>query len=405
MKIIITGASGYVGKQLVPLLDGKASQLLLVGRDEQKLKDMFPNLDTCHYDSLKSNAKGFDVLVHLAVANNNQNLSYEEFKLVNVGLLQDVVKIAEDCNIAKFVNISSVHALSNNPISDYAKTKKQGDEWLLEAANLNTKIYYLPYVYGETWGTRFKFLENFPNWIAHPMFGVFAALKPTVHIQKLADSILCEEDSGHRKKQILADDQDKNLLYTAVRRTIDLVFAFTILIFFSWLLLIVWFAIKIDSRGPTIFVQERVGKGGKTFNCFKFRTMHIGTKQVGTHDIDTSSVTKVGHFLRKTKLDELPQIINLFLNQMSLVGPRPCLPVQKELVKTRSNLGVFDIKPGISGHAQIQKIDMSDPIRISNVDAEYISLRGLILDLKIALATIMGSGGGDNTKNKNPQSQ
>jgi lipopolysaccharide/colanic/teichoic acid biosynthesis glycosyltransferase len=165
-----------------------------------------------------------------------------------------------------------------------------------------------------------------------------------------------------------------------------------------WALVAAWLAVKFSSTGPGIFAQDRIGKGGNLFTCYKFRTMVTGTKQAGTHEVTVDSVTRVGSFLRKTKLDELPQVWNILMNELSLVGPRPCLPVQKELIAARNQYGVLDDKGGITGWAQIQGVDMSDAERLALLDAEYLNLRCISLDLKIILATATGSGQGDKIK-------
>ena len=128
--------------------------------------------------------------------------------------------------------------------------------------------------------------------------------------------------------------------------------------------------------------------------------MALGTEQVATHEVNSASLTRVGLILRKTKIDELPQVWNVLKNEMSLVGPRPCLPSQDELISERNKKNVLSIKPGITGLSQIQNIDMSTPIKLAQKDSEYLALRSLLLDLKILLKTATGSGQGDKT-NKN----
>lgn len=123
--------------------------------------------------------------------------------------------------------------------------------------------------------------------------------------------------------------------------------------------------------------------------------MKQGTAQAGTHEVSSAAVTKIGAFLRKTKIDELPQIWNIFRGELSLVGPRPCLPVQTELNEARHKLGVYEITPGITGLAQINGIDMSRPELLAQWDARYIAQQSLLLDLKIIIATFTGSGQGD----------
>tara|TARA_B100001939_G_C16774692_1_gene544211 strand:+ start:31 stop:558 length:528 start_codon:yes stop_codon:yes gene_type:complete len=145
---------------------------------------------------------------------------------------------------------------------------------------------------------------------------------------------------------------------------IGLIFLFPLLII---LLIIVW----IDIRSP-FFLQQRIGLNKKTFTLIKFRTMFRNTKSVGTHLAKKSSVTKTGFYLRKTKLDELPQLFNVLIGDMSLVGPRPCLSNQKKLIFERDKLGVFKFRPGITGLAQIKGINMSTPKKLAQTDFKMI---------------------------------
>nr|WP_034329863.1 MULTISPECIES: lipid carrier--UDP-N-acetylgalactosaminyltransferase [unclassified Aminobacter] len=175
----------------------------------------------------------------------------------------------------------------------------------------------------------------------------------------------------------------------------DLAFALVVIVFFWWALLMIWLAVKLQSPGPGIFAQRRIGRNGAEFTCYKFRTMRLGTKQAATNEVSASAVTKLGHFLRRTKLDELPQVVNILRNEISLIGPRPCLPVQRDLIEERRKRGVLRLKPGISGLSQVNGIDMSEPVRLARHDARYAAMQSLRLDLKIALATVLGRGGGD----------
>jgi O-antigen biosynthesis protein WbqP len=151
-------------------------------------------------------------------------------------------------------------------------------------------------------------------------------------------------------------------------------------------------AIRATSPGPAIFLQERVGEGGKPFLCRKLRTMFLGTESMPTHQVPASRITPVGRFLRRSKLDELPQLWNVIRGEMSLVGPRPCLPTQAVLVEERRRRGVTALRPGITGLAQMRGIDMADPAVLAEVDAEYLSSVSLAVDLGILLRTFFGSG-------------
>jgi lipopolysaccharide/colanic/teichoic acid biosynthesis glycosyltransferase len=167
------------------------------------------------------------------------------------------------------------------------------------------------------------------------------------------------------------------------------------------LFLIVFIMGMLDSGSP-LFLQVRVGKNQKLFTLVKFRTMSEDTQSVGTHLIDSDSITKLGGILRKTKLDELPQFFNVLLGQMSLVGPRPCLPNQTELIEERSKRGVFNVHPGITGLAQINEIDMSTPRKLARYDQIMIKSMSLRLYAKLIIATVLGKGHGDRVRTAPP---
>jgi O-antigen biosynthesis protein WbqP len=158
------------------------------------------------------------------------------------------------------------------------------------------------------------------------------------------------------------------------------------------ILLIVIIAIRLQSPGPAIFVQVRVGKDERPFACYKLRTMYSGTANLPTHEVKASSLTALGGHLRRFKIDELPQLWNVLIGDMSLVGPRPCMPSQTDLVEVRRQLGVFQVRPGITGLAQVNGIDMSDANRLAEIDAQYVRTRSLMGDFRLIMATLRGQG-------------
>lgn len=184
-------------------------------------------------------------------------------------------------------------------------------------------------------------------------------------------------------------------------RVLDVLFSLLGMLFGLPVFLVVIILSLLDHGSP-FFKQSRVGKNQQLFTLVKFRTMAIGTQSVGTHLVDPSSITKLGRFLRKTKLDELPQLFNVFVGQMSLVGPRPCLPNQTELVRERSKRGVFDVLPGITGVAQINEIDMSTPRKLARYDQIMVRRMSLGLYLKMIFATAVGKGRGDRVRTALP---
>ena len=181
-------------------------------------------------------------------------------------------------------------------------------------------------------------------------------------------------------------------------RFFDIFFSFIGLILFSpiFLSLII---IGFFDTGYPIFRQERVGLHKNPFKLMKFRSMHVNAPSVATHLASATSITPFGSFLRKSKLDELPQLWNVLVGDMSLVGPRPNLFNQLELIKERDSSGVYSVRPGITGLAQIKKIDMSIPNLLAETDAKMIQNLNVLSYFKYIFLTIFGKGFGDRIKN------
>jgi O-antigen biosynthesis protein WbqP len=177
-------------------------------------------------------------------------------------------------------------------------------------------------------------------------------------------------------------------------RTLDFLMAFFGLLVTFPILLIVTIIGYFDTRSP-IFIQERVGKNKRPFKLIKFRTMSVETKSVASHLASTASITKLGSTLRKTKIDELPQLINVLKGDMSFVGPRPNLFNQEELITEREQRGVYDVLPGITGLAQVNTIDMSTPKLLAETDQKMIATFTLGDYFKYILKTATGKGSGD----------
>lgn len=180
-------------------------------------------------------------------------------------------------------------------------------------------------------------------------------------------------------------------------RTLDFLAAFLGLLFL-WPILLVVIIIGSFDTGSPIFVQTRVGRNQKPFQLIKFRTMSVETESVASHLASTASITPFGGFLRKTKLDELPQLWNVLKGEMSLVGPRPNLFNQDELIKVREALGIYNVLPGITGLAQINNIDMSTPEVLAETDQQMIESLTVIDYFKYIFMTATGSGSGDAVK-------
>ena len=180
-------------------------------------------------------------------------------------------------------------------------------------------------------------------------------------------------------------------------RFFDFIFSLIGLVLLSPIILVLLIIGYFDTGSP-VFRQERVGKGKHPFRLMKFRSMHVNAPSVATHLANASSITPFGSFLRKSKLDELPQLWNVLVGDMSLVGPRPNLYNQEELTVERDSRGVYNVRPGITGLAQIKKIDMSTPQLLAETDAKMIQALNTLGYFKYIFLTLFGKGFGDRIK-------
>ncbi len=181
-------------------------------------------------------------------------------------------------------------------------------------------------------------------------------------------------------------------MYKRVKRAVDLIAALIGCVVLLPIIIVLIIAIKFDSKGPVLFIQKRVGKHKKHFNILKFRTMKIDTpKDKPTHLLENPDqyITRVGHFLRKSSLDELPQIWNILIGDMSIIGPRPALWNQYDLIAERDKYGANDVMPGLTGWAQINGRDELEIPDKAKLDGEYVKKMGFLIDCRCFIGTII----------------
>lgn len=179
--------------------------------------------------------------------------------------------------------------------------------------------------------------------------------------------------------------------YLGLKRFFDILMSAVALILLSPLLIISAAAIKLDSKGPVLFKQERIGKNRKKFVVYKFRSMFLfSPSNIATAQLTDAEqyITRVGKFLRRTSIDELPQLINIIKGDMSIIGPRPLIPAEKGIHSMRYQQGVYFLRPGLAGLAQINGRDLVSPEEKAGFDTEYLHTFSLKTDLKIILKTI-----------------
>lgn len=174
-----------------------------------------------------------------------------------------------------------------------------------------------------------------------------------------------------------------------VIRLLDVLLAFLGLLC-GWPIFLLIAALTFFDTGSSVFIQVRVGRNQKPFKLIKFRSMHIGTEDVATHLVNGDAITPVGRVLRRSRLDELPQLWNVLKGDMSLVGPRPCLPNQTELVAERVRMDVFNVRPGLTGLAQISGVDMSNPKMLVLLEVKMLSDMSVANYFKYIWYTVIG---------------
>lgn len=175
-----------------------------------------------------------------------------------------------------------------------------------------------------------------------------------------------------------------------MKRVFDFLMSLIAIIVFSPIIIIISLLVKLTSKGPIFFKQRRIGKNNEEFNILKFRTMRVDTPNVATHLLKDPSVfiTPLGKFLRKTSLDELPQLINILKGEMSIVGPRPALYNQYDLKDMRKKVGVHKLVPGLTGWAQINGRDEIPLEEKVALDKEYMNMQSFWMDIKIIFMTV-----------------
>lgn len=189
----------------------------------------------------------------------------------------------------------------------------------------------------------------------------------------------------------------RSTLQSKLIRALDILFSLTGILLALPIIIIIFVSAMLSGGAP-LFYQQRVGREQRPFTLVKFRSMAVNTQSVGTHLVDSNAITPMGKFLRRSKLDELPQLFNVLLGDMSLVGPRPCLPNQLELIRQRALRGVFSAAPGITGVAQINGVDMSSPRKLAIYDSLMIRHLNVVNYLCLICATATGRGAGDRVK-------
>ena len=396
--IVVTGAGGVVGRQVCAHLSTLGYGLRILSRNPAATQSSFPdNVSVASYEDMDSVFQGAEAVVHLAARNNDQESEFAEFQRDNVDLSLNIAQKAKQLGVGKFIYATTTKALGAGG-GHYGKSKAIAERVLtkFDGEGFDVCLARLCPVYGAGTRGKIKHLQNLPLGLGKLALWLVRSLVPIVSAQRVAEGITeIIQSSDPLEETCLADPVGTWSVYGLFTAIMNFVFVICVPTILGIPCLIAALAVAFTSKGGVFFIQDRVGKKQKPFKLSKFRTMFTGTPSAGTHEVAQSYVTGVGAFLRKFKLDELPQAWNVLKRELNLIGPRPCLENQTELVKQRQRYGVFDVLPGITGFGQVAGVDMSEPLKLSIHDHRYATFRGILLDIKIALKTIRGGGFGD----------
>ncbi|MBN2641603.1 MAG: sugar transferase [Victivallales bacterium] len=506
MKILVVGASGFVGSAIVASLSGQP-KFKLCAAVRTMNQSHLSNVEVVKVGSLEPTTawnaalKGIDVVVHTAARVHAMREEaanpLSEFRRVNVDGTLNLARQAVAAGVKRFIFISSIKVngectlvgkpyMADDPLAPedpYGISKLEAEQGLMQIADetgMEVVIIRPPLIYGPCVKGNFKSmihwmgkgiplplgaiqnkrsfvaLDNLVDFvttcIGHPAaanqtflvadgedisttelltrlakaMGKPSRLIPVPSsVLAFAAKLIGKEEVAQRllgslqvdiskakdqlgwippvsvdeglKRCVGSEVQEPRTAGFSLLRIFDIVFSFIGLILCLPIFIVILILGWLDTGSP-VFCQQRVGRNRKPFTLVKFRTMKLDTASVASHLASTSSITKLGSFLRKSKIDELPQLWNVLKGEMSLVGPRPCLFNQEELIHEREARGVFNVRPGVTGLAQVNEIDMSTPKLLAETDARMISEMSVRNYFMFILQTVTGKGSGDRVK-------
>ena len=394
--IVVTGARGVVGRQLIDHFSAQGHQLRVLSRNPKSFSTK-NEIATGDYQEMDKLLAGAHAIVHLAARNNDQGGSYDAFEEDNINLTLDLAVAAKEHGVRKFIFASTTKALSGKGCH-YGKSKAIAEQKLLELDNpeFRISIARLCPVYGNGTRGKIKFLQNLPWGMGGLSLWLMRSFVPIVSAERVAKEIEAIARSLDPLEEVcISNPIGRVSAYGIFASIVNCIFVILVPTLLAFPCVVASIAVAATSKGGVLFLQNRIGHRQRPFLLCKFRTMFTGTPNKSTHEVGKSYVTKVGALLRVTKMDELPQAWNVLRRELNLIGPRPCLQNQTELIRERIRYGVFKVIPGITGYGQVAGVDMSEPKKLAIHDHRYAAFRGILLDIQIAIKTVLGGGFGD----------
>ena len=396
--ICLTGATGFIGGHLLRKFIKSNHTIRCITSDPDSLKTTLGEAVTAYpYSDASKACDGADVFIHLGARNNDQGGTREAYTEDNVTKTVDLARTAAQAGIAYFIFATTTHALKFETTSEYATSKQLAEKSLRDAdfGDMRVGFLRLPAIYGAGARGNLSKLDGLPSFARSWAFSLIRSGTPIASVDTVVKSVIELVENNFQLLEHMSSDVVRTIsLYNLFKFSVNAAFVLVCVLILP-IQIFVGLLTLLTSKGGALFNQRRIGRRGEEFTCIKFRTMRIGTKQVGTHEVSAASVTPIGHFLRKSKLDELPQAVNIIKGEMSLIGPRPCLPNQTEVIESRKRQGVLGLAPGISGLAQTNNVDMSTPEKLALFDQRYLASQSILMDIKIIKDTVLGQGHGD----------
>ena len=385
MRIVIFGASGFVGSEIIPLLLESGHELVLVSRNRSDTERRFPLAEVSSLQNWCDNADRFDLVLNLVGPDQKGKPSMKGQFQSHLIAIRTIASQAAKMGKVRFMHLSSVRCVDPLDLSPYTTAKRQAEEIVLETFGGGCEILRVGAVLGTKCSGRRRFLNYFYGSVGRSIRDFSSAVSPVTNVEAIVAAIEAGPKAG-LVSTLLVSDREALLPYRLWRSSLNGAFLLGIFAFLPlWLL--IWLIIVVFDGFPGLFLQERVGRSGQIFRCVKFRTLAKGTPQVGTHLLEKGSFTSTGFLLRATKIDEIPQVINVLTGAMHLIGPRPALPSQKKVHEAREFFGATHATPGLTGWAQVNGVDMSEPNRLAQLDYEYLQIRSILWDVKILWRT------------------
>jgi lipopolysaccharide/colanic/teichoic acid biosynthesis glycosyltransferase len=384
--ILLTGSKSDIGIYLIKFLVQNNFKIIVFEEDHDIILEMVPSSLISKTSNINNLNISVDIIINI-FTENHDTLQKEIFKFIGKNSVDKVINVTENINTyRKYKYISDLH------LSQKKLQKLEND--ILTKINIHNVFFNKTYKNFTT--NKLNISEKIINYTTKLVFSIVSNFQPIVGFDIVISRIHSIILNDVLKVNTYAYDvKNKRLLLKIFKKFIDFSFVLIVSLLFWWLMVLIWAIVKISSKGPGIFIQKRVGKNGIIFNCYKFRTMKLGTENTDTHKINKKSLTTIGSFLRSSKLDELPQIFNIIKGELSLVGPRPGLPSQNELYNERKLRNIYSVLPGITGLSQVNNIDMSKPKKLAECDCLYVSMQSISQEISILLKTIIGNGQGD----------